>query len=431
VVARCREQLHGRVPAATPAGALRFLTAGHCTNDASQAAYGQSGHQNRLGTSNAGGTFSVNGNEGDMGVVTVDQAGWTTSAAVNTWGQPAITVTGSAEAIVGDNVCHSGNTSKWQCGTVNYVNQTVNYGIVIVAGPTFSTACSLGGDSGGAWLLGTRAVGLHSGGPSQCVANPTKDQSSIFQPVNEALAKWGLTLLTGTTTPPSGAVTVTPPGSQTGTVGTAASLQIQAATTNPGATLSYSATGLPAGLAINAQTGLISGTPTTAGSYSVTVTAQDTTGASGSATFGWTITGGSGSCAGQKLANPGFESGRTGWSGSTAAIAQWGSARTGTWSAWLAGYGHTASDQLWQAVAIPSGCRATLALPAHRHRRDPAGRVRHADRQGRFDGPHAVLEPRRGRRLPAAHVRPVRVRRLHGDPVRSSMQRPCYTFAGD
>jgi hypothetical protein len=85
-------------------------------------------------------------------------------------------------------------------------------------------------------------------------------------------------------------VTVTNPGSQSSTVGTAASLQIHATDSASGQTLTYSATGLPAGLAISSSSGLISGTPTTAGSSSVTVTARDTTGASGSATFGWTVT---------------------------------------------------------------------------------------------------------------------------------------------
>jgi len=85
-------------------------------------------------------------------------------------------------------------------------------------------------------------------------------------------------------------VTVTNPGSQTTIIGNAASLQIQASDATAGQTLTYSASGLPAALSINPSTGLISGTPTTAGSSSVTVTATDGTGASGSAMFIWSVT---------------------------------------------------------------------------------------------------------------------------------------------
>jgi endo-1,4-beta-xylanase len=96
-------------------------------------------------------------------------------------------------------------------------------------------------------------------------------------------------------------VTVTNPGTQTGTVGTAASLQIRASDSAAGQTLSYAATGLPAGLSINASTGLISGTPTASGNNTVTVTVKDATGATGTASFAWNISGsggggGSGTC---------------------------------------------------------------------------------------------------------------------------------------
>ncbi|WP_354637593.1 M4 family metallopeptidase [Kitasatospora camelliae] len=83
-------------------------------------------------------------------------------------------------------------------------------------------------------------------------------------------------------------VTVVNPGTRTTLVNKAASLQIQATSTNPGA-LAYSATGLPAGLAINASTGLISGTPTALGTNSVTVKATDSTGAGSTATFTWNV----------------------------------------------------------------------------------------------------------------------------------------------
>ncbi|HEX4831051.1 MAG TPA: discoidin domain-containing protein [Trebonia sp.] len=93
-------------------------------------------------------------------------------------------------------------------------------------------------------------------------------------------------------------VSVTSPGSQTGTVGTAASVQVHASDSASGQTLAYSATGLPAGLSISSSTGLISGTPTAAGTSSVTVTARDGTGATGTTTFSWTVSssGGGGTC---------------------------------------------------------------------------------------------------------------------------------------
>jgi endo-1,4-beta-xylanase len=97
--------------------------------------------------------------------------------------------------------------------------------------------------------------------------------------------------LGSSTPPPTNTVTVTNPGSQSGTVGTAESVQVHA-TDSAGAALTYSASGLPAGLSINSSTGVISGTPTASGSSSVTVTATDGTGATGSTTFTWSVSGG-------------------------------------------------------------------------------------------------------------------------------------------
>jgi hypothetical protein len=98
-------------------------------------------------------------------------------------------------------------------------------------------------------------------------------------------------------------VTVTNPGNQSSTVNTAASLQINATDSASGQTLTYSASGLPAGLSINSSTGLISGTPTTAATSTVTVTATDGTGATGSTTFSWTVgSGGSSTCGAANVA---------------------------------------------------------------------------------------------------------------------------------
>jgi hypothetical protein len=159
-------------------------------------------------------------------------------------------------------------------------------------------------------------------------------------------------------------VTVTNPGSQTGTVGTAASLQIHATDSASGQTLAYSATGLPTGLSIGSATGLISGTPSAAGTFNVTVTATDTTGAHGSAGFTWTISGGGGGCtASQLLGNPGFETGSAApWAATAGVINPNGageSAHSGSWYAWLDGYGTTHTDTLSQTVTVPAACTSS------------------------------------------------------------------------
>jgi hypothetical protein len=166
----------------------------------------------------------------------------------------------------------------------------------------------------------------------------------------------------------NGSVTVNNPGSQSGTVGTAASLQLSAS----GGTAPYTwtASGLPTGLSISSS-GLISGTPSAAGTFNVSATAKDSTGTTGSATFTWTIaSSGGGGCTspGQKLGNPGFESGNTVWSSTAGVIGQNGPsepAHSGSWDAWLDGYGTTHTDTVSQSVKIPSGCSASLSFYLH------------------------------------------------------------------
>jgi hypothetical protein len=192
---------------------------------------------------------------------------------------------------------------------------------------------------------------------------------------NTINAAWAAVSVTGTDPVPgtcpgqAGAPAVTSPGNQTTTVGTAVNLAVKATDPN-GQTLSYSATGLPAGLSISATTGVITGTPTTAGSSTVTVTAKNTSNLTGTATFTWTVNPVGGGCtgSGEKVTNGGFESGTTPWtttSGVVSANDSTETAHTGTHFAYLDGYGSTHTDTATQSVTIPAGCKATLTYWVH------------------------------------------------------------------
>jgi hypothetical protein len=150
---------------------------------------------------------------------------------------------------------------------------------------------------------------------------------------------------------------VTNPGNQTGTVGTAASLQISATDSATGQTLTYGATGLPAGLSISSSTGLISGTPTTAGSSSVTVTVTDGTGAKGTASFTWTISSGGSSGTCQVTYTPDQ------WQGGFTAnitIADTGSSAINGWKLTFTFPGDQQITNAWNGVASQSGENVTI-----------------------------------------------------------------------
>jgi hypothetical protein len=168
----------------------------------------------------------------------------------------------------------------------------------------------------------------------------------------------------------NGALTLANPGNQTGTVGTATSVTLTA--TGGTTPYTFSASGLPAGLSINASTGVISGTPTTASTSTVTATVTDSatpTHATASQTFTWTINA-AGACSspGQKLGNPGFENASAPWTATAGVIGSFAgqTAHGGTRFAWLDGYGVTHTDTLSQSVTLPAGCsNYTLSFFLH------------------------------------------------------------------
>ncbi|WP_084467414.1 S8 family peptidase [Actinokineospora inagensis] len=160
---------------------------------------------------------------------------------------------------------------------------------------------------------------------------------------------------------------ITNPGFLDARIGTAFSLPLTAAGgTGP---YKWTASGLPAGLAVNATTGVISGTPTAATTATVTVTATDTANRARSLAFTLAVTPAAGSCSssGQKLLNPGFETGFAPWVGDTEGIGVFPGApsapRSGTRAAVLNGYGRQSEQTVYQAVLVPAGCvHSTLSL---------------------------------------------------------------------
>jgi len=215
--------------------------------------------------------------------------------------------------------------------------------------------------------LSISSSGLISGKPT------TSGTDSVIVTATDTTGATGSAAFSFEVDPASGAntVTVTNPGSQTGTVGSAASLQLSGTDSASGQSLAYSATGLPPGLSLGSASGLISGTPTTAGTYSVKVTADDTTGASGSASFTWTISASGGGCTAQQLVvNPSFSTGAiTPWTSTSGVLNSDTSdepAYTGNYDAWLDGYGSAHTDTLAQSIAIPSTCKtASLSTWIH------------------------------------------------------------------
>jgi len=118
--------------------------------------------------------------------------------------------------------------------------------------------------------------------------------------------------------------------------------------------------GTDAALALNATAWL-------AGGGSGGTSGGTTSGTTSGTTTGST-TGGTGGCTSrQLLANPGFESGNTAWSASSSVItnASAEAAHSGSYKAWLDGYGTATTDTLSQSVSIPAGCSATLSFWLH------------------------------------------------------------------
>ncbi|MFG2168033.1 M28 family peptidase [Micromonospora chersina] len=191
-----------------------------------------------------------------------------------------------------------------------------------------------------------------------------------------AYAIWQLAVGGGTPTndfsvavsPTSGSVAQG--GSTTATVSTAT-------TSGSAQTVSLSATGAPSGVTVSfspssvtsggSATMTVSASATaTTGTFTITVTGAGSV--TRSAAYTLTVTGTGGCTGGQLIGNSSFESGSTPWTASSGVITNSSSqaARTGSYKAWLDGYGSSHTDTLSQSVSIPAGCSSyTLSFWLH------------------------------------------------------------------
>ncbi|MEU0411909.1 S1 family peptidase [Streptomyces griseorubiginosus] len=161
-----------------------FVTAGHCDqHTGSVYGWDRSYVGNFQGSSFPG---------DDYAWVNVG-SGWWTVPVVLGWGTVSDQlVRGSNVAPVGSSICRSGSTTHWHCGTVLAMNETVNYSQGAVYQMTKTSVCAEPGDSGGSFISGDQAQGVTSGGWGNC----SSGGETWFQPVNEILNRYGLTLHT-------------------------------------------------------------------------------------------------------------------------------------------------------------------------------------------------------------------------------------------
>ena len=134
-----------------------------------------------------------------------------------------------------------------------------------------------------AWLTLVGSTGVISGTSPSTVGSTPNITVTVTDNTGAAITSapltWFVSTLKWTTIP-----------AQTSTRGFADSLNVTPYDSGGTAPYAYAATGLPPGLTMNASTGVISGTPSTPGTYTVKATSTDSVGASvTSAGFAWTV----------------------------------------------------------------------------------------------------------------------------------------------
>jgi streptogrisin B len=164
----------------TKGSAHYFLTAGHC-GKAEPKWWTSANHSTFLGNTTG---FTFPGK--DYAIVQYASTYTNYPSSVG-----SISITGAANAFVGEAVSRRGSTTGTHGGVVQVLNVTVHY----VSGGTVrglvqTNVCAEPGDSGGPFYAGHIALGLTSGGSGDCKSGGT----TFFQPVTAALSAYGVTI---------------------------------------------------------------------------------------------------------------------------------------------------------------------------------------------------------------------------------------------
>jgi putative cell wall-binding protein len=180
-------------------GAPQLATAGHCTGDMNDisgsvralnfTAPGQPTNINQLG-SNIGLPVAGTTRFGlgyDVGRIAVTGASVTPKAQVLTWGNGSgaplastpLSVTRTVDPTIGANLCRSGSRTGWRCGPITDIDTASIGDDATQVHSIIANVCVLPGDSGGAAMIGSAAVGITSwragdegAGQATCATTP-------------------------------------------------------------------------------------------------------------------------------------------------------------------------------------------------------------------------------------------------------------------
>ncbi|MEU1432446.1 S1 family peptidase, partial [Nocardia sp. NPDC005746] len=143
-------------------GDLVNITAGHC--DPRPKDNEPTAENVTLGDTYLGAFVDKTVHDGDYTFIKIDGsvASRFKNNFVDTYGGDPVRITGTAEPVVGAPVCKSGQTSGYTCGVITTADDS-----------TFTAKlCSIPGDSGGAMVTGTKALGiLYAGSEWDCTPN--------------------------------------------------------------------------------------------------------------------------------------------------------------------------------------------------------------------------------------------------------------------